>query len=220
MTGPATSTRPGRGVTPCAPPASTGVRERFAVSRRPVRVLGCSANTITRYGAPVFVFRCTKKLLHRVEPSAALQGEPPKSTTRLGDWYANLLIIQRQQLVLAVSGVTLLPLLLPAGPFKTMPIRLAEAASQTLTALGVEGGKIAPEVAAMNACFVTTTDSRQVLGMMNDFAKMLPFYLEGATLTEAALQLAECPCSPLAMDSPRRSTVALFGGPSLRLVKG
>ena len=102
--------------------------------------------------------------------------------------------------MLALSGVTLLPLVLPAAPFKTLATRVGEAVGQVLGGLRIDPARAAAEVAAMNECFVTTTNDRTVLGMMNDFTKMLPFYLEGGSLLGAALKLAECPCSPLGMD--------------------
>jgi hypothetical protein len=151
----------------------------------------------------------------------------PESTTRLGDWYVNLVIIERQRLVLAASGVTLLPVVLPAAPFKTLPARTTEAVGKMLQALGIEDAKIAPEKEAMAECIVAPTNNRQVLGSMNDFRNMLGFYLEEGTLLKAALKLAESPCSPIGMDSPRRATLALFesldrrsNSGALRLVKG
>ena len=54
----------------------------------------------------MFVLRCTKKLLVRIEGHAVAEGEPAKSTTRMGDWHAHLVIIRRHQLVLALLGRT------------------------------------------------------------------------------------------------------------------
>jgi hypothetical protein len=74
---------------------------------------------------------------------------------------------------------------------------------------------------------VGATHNRQVLGSMNDFKNMMPFYVEGQSLLEASLKLAGSPCSPIGMESPLRATLSLFGrlesrptGPALRLVKG
>ena len=39
-------------------------------------------------------------------------------------------------------------------------------------------------------------------------------------MLEVALKLAESPCGPLGMESPKRATLALFGRPELPLVKG
>jgi hypothetical protein len=146
-------------------------------------------------------------------------GEPPKSTTRLGDWYANVLVIRRQHVVLAVSGVTLLPVLVLAAPYKTMVPRIAEAAGQVLRALKIAEDKIAAEEEAMREAIMTTTNDRRVLGSMNDFANMLDAYLDDRSLTEVALHLSDSPCSPLGMNNPREATLALFSAPGLRLVR-
>jgi hypothetical protein len=52
----------------------------------------------------VFTLRSTARLLKRmkVAPVAAC----PDPTTHLGDWYANLIHVGHQQLVLAVSAKT------------------------------------------------------------------------------------------------------------------
>jgi len=69
------------------------------------------------------------------------------------------------------------------------------------------------------------TASKRVLGIMVDFAKVLPFYLEmGASLSEVSAKLAETPCGPLFKTtvSPDATTTALFGArprPRLRLVR-
>jgi hypothetical protein len=166
------------------------------------------------------VLRCTRKLLRRLGSESPDSGEPPKSTTRLGDWYANVLLVHRQHLVLAVSGVTLLPVLVPAAPYKTMIPRIAEAVGQILRALKISEAKVVAEEDAMREAIMTTTNNRRVLGSMNDFANMLDAYLDDRSLTEVALHLAESPCSPLGMNNPREATLALFSTPALRLVKG
>lgn len=66
---------------------------------------------------------------------------------------------------------------------------------------------------------VRTTNDRRVLGSMNDFTNMLDAHLDGRALTEVALHLAESPCSPLGMQTPRAVTVSLFSTPTLRLVR-
>jgi hypothetical protein len=166
------------------------------------------------------LLRCTRKLLGHVGSGSHKSSDPPKSTTRLGDWYANVIVIRRQHIVLAVSGVTLLPVLVPAAPYKTMIPRIAEAAGQVLRALTIAEDKVAAEEKAMREAIMATTNNRRVLGSMNDFANMLEAYLDDRSLTEVALHLAESPCSPIGMKSPRDATLALFSTPTLRLVKG
>jgi hypothetical protein len=166
------------------------------------------------------VLRCTRKLLRHVGSGSRDSGEPPKSTTRLGDWFANVVVVHRQHVVLAVSGVTLLPVLVPAAPYKTMIPRIAEAAGQVLRALKIGEDKVAGEEEAMRDFVMAPTNNRRALGSMNDFANMLEAYLDDRSLTEVALHLADSPCSPLGMKSPRDATLELFSTPTLRLVKG
>lgn len=167
----------------------------------------------------MFVLRCTRKLLRRMGPSVSPTSEPSETTTRLGDWYANLLIVRQQHLVLGVSRITLLPVLVVAAPYKTLVPRLAEGMSQMLRALNIEEAKVIVEERAMRDCVVTTTNDRRVLGSMNDFAWLLEAYLDERSMTEVALHLAEAPCGPLAMKSPRDTTLALFSTPTLHLVQ-
>jgi hypothetical protein len=164
----------------------------------------------------MFVLRCTRKLLKRIQPSTGLGTEGTSATT-LGDWCANLLIVRRQHLVLAVSQVTLLPVVLPLAPAKTFVDRLPESVSNVLGALGIDPKKIASEVDAMGACVVTTTNDRSVLGSMNDFSQMLDSYLDERTLTEVSLRVAQAPCGPIGMASPDDATRRLFSMPTLSL---
>lgn len=165
------------------------------------------------------VFRATQKLQQRMGAKAASEPLVPKSSTRLGDWFANLVIVRRPHVVLAVSGTTLLPVLIPAAPYKTMVPRLADGVGLVLRGLKIEEAKVVAEENAMRDHVITTTNDRRVLGSMNDFTDMLDAYLDDRSLTEVALHLAESPCSPLGMQSPREATRALFATPVLRVVR-
>jgi hypothetical protein len=167
----------------------------------------------------VIVLRCTQKLRRRMGQTAASEAVVPKSSTRLGDWYANVVLVRRQHLVLAVSGITLLPVLVPAAPYKTMMPRFAEATGRVLRALKIQEDKVAIEEEAMREAVMAPTDNRRVLGSMTDFTNMLDAYLDDRSLTDVALHLADSPCSPLGMNNPREATLALFSAPGLRLVR-
>lgn len=135
---------------------------------------------------------------------------PPASTTTLGDWYANLLYT-RPQIVICVSERSLLPVLMPAKGTEPVVVRLVPAVGEMLRAIGVPPLAIDAELAAMADATLSTTASRTVLGSMNDFAFMLDSHLaDGETLMEAALSLAEAPCSPIGMNSPRETTIELL----------
>ena len=57
------------------------------------------------------VVRGTQKMLRRVSRESL--DEPARSSTVLGDWYANLLFTRRARLVLLVSDRSLLSVLFP-----------------------------------------------------------------------------------------------------------
>ena len=152
----------------------------------------------------MFILRCTKKLLGRIGRSDDTYAEQVTSTTRMGDWTANLLFIGRQQVVLGVNNRTLLPVLLPIAPNKTFIPRFVEAAGEMLMAIGIEDRKaVLTEMSAMAECIVAPTNDRRVLGTINEFGRMLEVYLDGRPLPEVALHLSDTPCSPIGMDRPR-----------------
>jgi len=159
----------------------------------------------------MFTLRCTAKLRKRLATSEDTASSPP--STRLGDWYAHLLFT-RPQLVLCVSERTLLPALIPARDGSLLVPRLREAAGQMLRALGVAEPAVAAEEDAMLEAVIGKTISRQVLGSMNDFVRMLDSYRGAGSLLEVSLRLAETPCGPLRMNSPRDETNRAFTVPA------
>jgi hypothetical protein len=157
----------------------------------------------------VFTLRCTAKLLRRLNARPEAVAVPP--STRLGDWYAHLLSTRPSQLVLCVSERTLLPVLIPAREAETLLPRFREAAREMLQAVGVPTEAVQDEDLAMATAAFGKTSSRRVLGSMNDFARMCDAYLEDrASWLDLSLRLADTPCSPLQMESPRRATLQLF----------
>jgi hypothetical protein len=153
-----------------------------------------------------------KRIKEKPDPS------PPPPTTKLGDWYANILYTRPRQLVLCVSERTLLPLLIEAAGTSPIDARIREALTKMLRSLGVSGDKIDAELLAMTDMVVSTTASRTILGSMNDFTQMFSYFPPEMPSFEVARDLAKSPCSPIGMNSPDRATVELFQKPVLRLV--
>jgi hypothetical protein len=168
----------------------------------------------------VFTLRCTARLVRRLKVDPA--SVTPDPTGPLADWHANLLHVGRQQLVLAVSDKTLLPVLVAAAPGATLVPRLRVALRDVLAALGVPREVIDHQIDAMADATYAKASNRQILGILVDFAKALPFYLDRhGTLLAASLVLAETPCGPLFKTphcSPHATTQALLGARRLRLV--
>src|SRR5205807_7212583 len=153
------------------------------------------------------VLRCTRRLLRRLHETAA--EDAPASSTVLGDWYANVLWVYRKPLVLAVSARTLLPVLLPARDPNSLGPRLAAALGHILAALGIPAHRVKEEQRRMAEIAFARTISRQILGTMSDFDRMLD-PAPGQSLISAALELAEAPCGPIGMETPIPSPVTYF----------
>jgi len=160
------------------------------------------------------VFRCTKTLIARMR--LPLAAEPGASSGLLGDWYANVLNVGRSRWILCASERTLLPVIV-RGRKDDFPGSFPGALGRVLDALGIETKRVENEVNACSAEVFSTTQSRVVLGVMNDFAFQVSVhaeYWEASTPppTTIALRLAKTPCSPLGYDSPDRVARSLFGG--------
>ncbi|MEO6331169.1 MAG: hypothetical protein ABIV11_01645 [Gemmatimonadaceae bacterium] len=160
--------------------------------------------------------RRTQKLASALAVTA---GDAPLSSTALGDWYANRLVVDRKPLLLLVSSRSLLPILLPARDLRTLPSRLGHAVAQRLRRFGIDQRLIDAEVAAMTPVHVAKTADRAVVGIMVDFAWTVPYHLpQGAwddttlPFIEATLAETPCFCSSTVRESliPERATPELL----------
>jgi hypothetical protein len=131
----------------------------------------------------VFAIRCTEKLLER-GPLPVAMSLPP-STTILGDWYANILITRPQHLVLCVSEKTLLPVVVTAKDPRALPVRLTQAVEAMLAAIGVPQQLVRAEVREMSESCFAKTESRKLLGSLNDFM----FHLRDGCASDTSLSL-------------------------------
>ena len=142
------------------------------------------------------ILRATQKLAKGLPTSEGSLGE---SDTALGDWYVNRLTVDRQPLLLLVSARSLLAILTPARDARHLPHRLAALVGARLKRLGVAESLIAAEQAAMEPVAVAKTADRSVVGIMVDYAKMIPDYLpvtgwDATTLPFVEAHLQENPC--------------------------
>jgi hypothetical protein len=161
----------------------------------------------------LITLRCTKKLLGRLGASrAAKPGAPERlPTARLGDWHANVLYRPNAELVMFVNDRSLLPVVVPARPGELIVVRFVEALGEVLRRLGVPAEVIEGETAQMAVVQIGPTRSRQILGSMNDFDRMLDYRLaSGRAFIDAALELAKAPCGPIAMRRPKDVAVELL----------
>jgi hypothetical protein len=145
----------------------------------------------------VFVVHGTKKFLERVKSPMAGPGDV--STTALGAWYANVLF-WKPQVALFVNEATLIPVLMPLAPAATVVKRFPDELRTVLQALEVDRRFTEPELQQMDDYRLAKTNSRSVLGSMNDFASMAErgrHINPEVDLLTLSVRLAGTPCTPL-----------------------
>lgn len=133
------------------------------------------------------ILRPTRKLQGALVPSR-IAGS---SDTALGDWYVNRIVVDKRPLLLLVSSRSLLSIVLPATDVRTLPKRLAGIVTLRLARLGISQSLTGKERAAMSPVEIGATTDRSVLGIMVDFARMAPYYLEPGNWDDSSLALVE-----------------------------
>lgn len=145
----------------------------------------------------VFTIHATKKLRDRVKAPIGDPVEEP--STALGNWYATALF-WKPQVALFVNEGTLVPVLLPLAPAKTVAERFPAHLEAVLNALGIDPRFVAAEVAACAEVRWAKTASRSVVGIMNEFSFLADVdraHERSDDLVAMATRLAGTPCSPL-----------------------
>ena len=158
--------------------------------------------------------RCTSKLLKRLGTRGP--GDPPPPDNVLGDWFANILYTRQGHFILLVSERSLLPVLTTARDLDHLVPRFMNHLGEVLSALGVRRELIDRELSRMEPLYFGRTNSRSVLGTMNDFVQMFRYMLpngQDLSLLDWSLQLAKAPCGPIDMESPNRLTRRLLENP-------
>lgn len=145
---------------------------------------------------------CTQKIRRRLAwpEKPALPQQP---TTRLGNWYVNLVHYEHQQVVLATSERSLLTVVLPPRNLReTLEVDLISSVRQVLTALDIPPAIVRREMAEMQPAILAPATNRKVLGSMNEFAFHLGFHMESSGDPLAlALGLSDIPMSAVGAKS-------------------
>ena len=142
----------------------------------------------------MFTLRCTKKLLsHMAATPIAGEGD---STTALGDWYANLVPTCRGGIVICTNERTLLTVILPLiegqHPLSIFTMRVYN----LLRLIGVPSERADAEMREMESVEIRKSQSRRVLGSMNEIALTLQLMAEDAPtgalkVSQGEMQIAE-----------------------------
>jgi hypothetical protein len=160
------------------------------------------------------VLRCTQKLLVRLKQVGDVTAG--ESTTRLGDWYGNILRIGRRQHVLFISERSRLPVVLPKRWRTVFP----DVVCERLAIVGVAAADIADERTRMSEITFGATRNRSLLGTLNDFAFMAQsgnaLRTEPESPEELMRFLSQTPILPLDGASPIALTRAVFAPRSTR----
>jgi len=158
----------------------------------------------------VVIVHGTQRFRDRVPGVPA--GTNDQSAALLGSWYATLLR-WRPEVALFVNEPTLLPLLIPVAPARTLLDRLPAAVAELLDAHLVPRELIDSEVAEMAGVRVAPTANRSVVGVMNEFGFLANAFRDQYFDDSLGLsvRLAATPCSPLYRRnvSPDRELAAL-----------
>src|SRR5687768_14960900 len=164
------------------------------------------------------VLRCTQKLLVRLKQAGDLPAV--ESTTRLGDWYGNILRIGRRQHLLFISERSRLPVVIPIREVKRLGTVFPDAVCERLSIVGVAAADIADEGMRMSELAFGRTKNRSLLGTLNDFAFMAQQGNMNRTEPESPEELmrflAQTPILPLDGASPIALTKAAFETRSAR----
>ena len=160
----------------------------------------------------MLVLRCTQKLLVRLKQAGDLPAV--ESTTRLGDWYGNILRIGRRQHLLFISERSRLPVVLPIRDAKLLATAFPDAVCERLAIVGVAAADIADERGRMSEIAFGRTRNRSLLGTLNDFAFMAQQgnvnRVEPESPDELMRFLSQTPILPLDGASPIALTRAVF----------
>lgn len=138
--------------------------------------------------------RCTAKLLDRlgVRHDADSDATPGNA---LGDWYANLIRVGREQLVVVMNERTYLTLVLPArGIRDSIHPGIVRALAELLRELAVPEAAIQREIGQMHPMAFARTASRSVVGAMNERAHLIEhLWKDDRPLADIVTWLARLP---------------------------
>ncbi|MBK8202501.1 MAG: hypothetical protein IPK68_09385 [Bdellovibrionales bacterium] len=115
----------------------------------------------------MIIIRPTSSLAKRMK--VKIQSTDLKSTTKLADWYALDLVLDRKQFILCVSSISRLAVIMDAAPYATFPRRLCDAVTEVLRVIGVDESSIQEERVQMDEIQLAKTENKSILGSMNEY---------------------------------------------------
>lgn len=159
----------------------------------------------------MFTICCTQKLFKRtrlpVEPLEA------NSSNALGNWYADLLFLGHNQMLLFVNENSRLAIITPAKDARALVRHLSQYLAEFLQVMQVPQAWINAEIGEMQQARFSKTNSRSILGTMNDYRYQIEYvlYRQGeSSPLDLTMHLRDCPSSALKYESPYSETIRLM----------
>jgi hypothetical protein len=117
-----------------------------------------------------------------------VKAQEPTNETRaaLGDWYARPVSTDAGDFVACMNEVTYLSILVPMVFYLDLPTVFSMRLSQLLTELGVSEGQSLQECARYRKAVFARTQSRRILGILNEIAFGYQVHAERHPLAEVA----------------------------------
>jgi hypothetical protein len=166
----------------------------------------------------MIILRPTRKATARL--GIAFHPAPGATTSKLGDWYVNLVPTIAGELFVFVSAATLLAVAIPAGEKDVQKLFVLRVAN-LLTMIGVPVKAIEGELQHFHDLRFAKPLSRSIQGSANDIAFHIQRIAEDAcpgaplSLSQAEMYLAEIPHSPLGFASPLHVAAEILGAPGM-----
>jgi hypothetical protein len=121
--------------------------------------------------------------------------------------------LRHGRFVIAISSVTLLPVILRGRDLATLPARLADGVTALLLELGVPAPAVERERLTMAEMIFARTNDRSTVGVLNEFQRLLRFDLNDEPtvgLLEQSVRLSRTPIVARHL-FPDRETCSVFG---------
>jgi hypothetical protein len=133
--------------------------------------------------------RYTKKLQNFMGAVPAVALEP--TNTVLGDWYGNLIGTSAGELILFVSDRSLLSVAIPAWEPHSLRALLVLRVGKLLGMLNIDASKAEAELRKFEQIQIANTESRSVIGSMNEIASYYYYFAEDLVGSQQRLSLSE-----------------------------
>ncbi len=164
----------------------------------------------------MIILHCTHKAQKRLK--VPFQDDLPLTESKLGNWYCNEFTYNRSKFLLFVNEGTLLPVILSvkaAGNTEALLDIFRQRFFKILLNWEVSQNLIEHELGQVQEIVIAKTQSKSVLGSMNDFVRCTVGMCEHREIapdsSECLAQLFRMPMGALKYKSPREATMDCLG---------